>query len=247
MTLELPLKSSALFLDFDGTLTELAERPDAIAVAGDLPNTLEHLARRLGGALAIVSGRSVAEIDRYLHPLILPVAGVHGAERRGSDGLLHRMPAPDIARVVAAAEALASRHPGLLVEVKPGAVAVHYRQAPALEELCIAAMDAASSLAEGMVLLRGKKVVEVKPRRATKGVAVKTFLDVDPLFRDRTPWFIGDDVTDEAAFEAVQSLRGVAIKIGEGETLAQHRIETPADLRRWLAAQAESVPQPRSA
>jgi trehalose 6-phosphate phosphatase len=230
--------SSALFLDFDGTLTELAERPDAVIISSELPATLGRLHERLGGALAIVSGRAVAEIDHFLQPLILPVAGVHGAERRGSDGILRRMPAPNIESLIAAAQNLAARHPTLLIEVKPGAVAVHYRQEPALEQLCIDTMQAALPLAEGMVLLRGKMVVEIKPHRATKGLAVRSFLQDDAPFKNRRPWFIGDDVTDEAAFEAVQTLRGTAVKIGLGETLAQHRLADPAVLREWLALQA---------
>jgi trehalose 6-phosphate phosphatase len=234
MPLELPLDTSALFLDFDGTLTELAAKPDAVVVAPDLVDILSRLHEGLGGALAIVSGRPVAEIDNFLFPLILPIAGVHGAERRGSDGLLRRMAAPNIDRVVAAARELSVEHPALLVETKPGAVAVHYRQAPELEQICVDAMDRAVGLAEGMVLLRGKMVVEIKPHRATKGLAVRSFLQEDPPFKGRCPWFIGDDVTDEAAFEAVQSMRGVAVKIGPGETMAQHRMQTPAELRQWL-------------
>jgi trehalose 6-phosphate phosphatase len=241
LTLDLPLTTSAIFLDFDGTLTELAARPDAVVIAPGLPETLRRLSGALNGALAIVSGRPVAEIDHYLYPTVLPVAGVHGAERRGSDGHLRRMAAPNIDLVVAAAQALAARYPALLVEVKPGAVAVHYRQAPELEHICLDAMTQALSLADGMVLLRGKMVVELKPHRASKGLAVRSFLQDDAPFKGRCPWFIGDDVTDEAAFEAVQSMRGVAIKIGAGETLAQHRLDSPAELRRWLDAAVDTA------
>jgi trehalose 6-phosphate phosphatase len=226
--------SSALFLDFDGTLTDLAATPDAVVVDPGVIRVLQDLFEASAGAIAIVSGRPVAEIDYYLSPLILPVAGVHGAERRGSDGLLRRMPAPNVDLIVAAAQRLGDQHPELLIEVKPGAVAVHYRQAPHLESACIDAMTEALSLAEGMVLLRGKMVVEIKPHRATKGLAVRAFMESDAPFKGRVPWFVGDDVTDEAAFEAVQSLRGMAIKIGSGETLAQHRMASPAELLIWL-------------
>ncbi|CAN5663801.1 trehalose-phosphatase [soil metagenome] len=244
-TLKLPISSSALFLDFDGTLTELAPRPDAVVIAPGLVGTLTELSRALNGALAIVTGRPITEIDHYLAPLNLPIAGVHGAERRGSDGLLRRMAVPNMDRLVATARALTERYPALFLEVKPNAVAIHYRQAPELEQLCFDAMGDALRLAEGMVLLRGKMVIEIKPHRATKGLAVKAFLDEDGPFKGRCPWFIGDDVTDEAAFETVQSMHGVAIKIGAGETLAQHRLNTSAELRDWLsdtAGRARNVP-----
>jgi trehalose 6-phosphate phosphatase len=246
MTLDLPFSTSAIFLDFDGTLTELAPRPDLVVIERGLPETLHRLSVALDGALAIVSGRPVEEIDHYLHPLVLPVAGVHGAERRGSDGILRRMTTPNIERVVDAARSLKARFPALLVEVKPGAVAVHFRQAPELEELCLSTMSEALLLAEDMVLLRGKMVIELKPHRASKGLAVRTFLQDDEPFKGRCPWFIGDDVTDEAAFEVVQSLRGIAVKIGAGETLAQHRLESPATLRQWLQEMAKRAARERT-
>jgi len=229
-----PDRAVALFFDFDGTLVELASRPDAVLVNDDVPILLNALSSALGGALAVVSGRPVADIDRHLAPGRFCVAGVHGAERRGADGYIRRIAVGGLKEAASLIEALCRKHPGLLMEPKPGAIALHYRQAPELEDECLEVMTQALQRVEGMTLLRGKKVVEMKPRRAGKGVAVAKFLDERP-FRLRQPWYFGDDVTDESAFEVVQGLGGVAVKIGDGETLATFRLPDPAALRRWMA------------
>jgi trehalose 6-phosphate phosphatase len=238
---DLPDRASAIFLDFDGTLVDIAAQPDAVVVEPGLPELLVRLSGLLGGALALVSGRPLADIDRHLGlEAPLPAAGVHGTERRGSDGFVRRIAVGALEQPAALIDALVARHPALLVERKPGAIALHYRQAPELEDLCIETLSAAMQSAEGMVLMRGKQVVELKPRRASKGMAVRSFLDERP-FRHRRPWFFGDDVTDEGAFELVQSLGGVAVKIGEGETLAAHHLPDPAALREWLVRAADHL------
>lgn len=229
----LPDSGSALFFDFDGTLTDIAEHPDAVIVMPGVTQRLAALARVLGGAVAVVSGRPVAEIDHWLQPLRLPVAGVHGAERRGPDGFLRRIATPDLTPARVLVEELVRRHPALLLEVKPGALALHYRQADALEDECLATMAEALQRVDGLALLCGKKVVELKPRRASKGQAVRAFLDERP-FRSRRPWVFGDDVTDEVAFETVLGLGGIAVKVGAGETLAPYRLADPAALQAWL-------------
>lgn len=237
---DLPDRASALFFDFDGTLVDIAPRPDAVAVEPGVPELLARLASLLGGAVAVVSGRPLSDIDQHLQLARLPAAGVHGAERRGADGLVRRIAVGALDEPAALIEALVRRHPGLRAEYKPGAIALHYRQAPELEDECIATMTEAMRRIDGMALMRGKKVVELKPRRASKGFAVRSFLDERP-FRHRRPWFFGDDVTDEAAFELVQSLGGVAVKIGEGETLAAHRLSDPAAMREWLVRAVEHL------
>ena len=235
---DLPDRASALFFDFDGTLIDLAPRPDAVSVEPRMPELLARLTNLLGGAVAVVSGRPLAEIDLHLALARLPAAGVHGAERRGGDGLVRRIAVGSLDEPAALIDSLVQRHPALQAEQKPGAIALHYRQAPELEDECIATMTEAMRRIDGMTLMRGKKVVELKPRRASKGMAVRSFLDERP-FRHRRPWFFGDDVTDEGAFELVQSLGGVAVKIGEGETLAAHRLPDPASMRDWLARAAD--------
>jgi trehalose 6-phosphate phosphatase len=239
---------AALFLDFDGTLVDLAPRPDAVRVEALVPPTLQQLARALDGALAIVSGRPVAEIDHHLQPLSLCAAGVHGVEFRGADGRLQRLAVPDLEHVRARLQALVQQHPGLRLESKPGAIALHYRQAPALETLCRDTMQRVQAALTGMSLLHGKMVLELKPAGASKGEALRRFLDELP-FRGRRPWFFGDDVTDESGFEVVQALGGVAVKVGAGASVAAHHLPDPAAVRDWLtrtarlfdAAQAEGA------
>jgi trehalose 6-phosphate phosphatase len=227
--------ASALFLDFDGTLVELAPEPDAIVIPPELVPLLAALRDRLGGALAVVSGRAVGAIDTFLHPLDLPVAGVHGSERRAADGKLVLLPTPSLDTVEQAAARLLEQHPALAVEPKRGAVALHYRQAPQLEDLCRRTMEAAVAASPGVTLLAGKMVFEAKSALANKGKALGAFLEEAP-FAGRKPVFLGDDTTDEPGFQVAQKLGGTGIKVGPGETLAQHRIAGPAAVRAGLAA-----------
>lgn len=227
--------NGALFLDFDGTLVDIAARPEAVQVSPDLITLLERLSHSLDGALAVVSGRSIEQLDAFLAPLRLCMAGVHGAERRRADGTLELLAQEAPAAVVKAAQDLAQQHPGLLVEVKRGAVALHYRAAPELESLCLATMQAAVEGDLSLMLLHGKMVLEAKPARAGKGHAIEAFMREAP-FEGRRPVFIGDDVTDEAGFAAVQRLGGVAVKVGEGASVAAHRIDSPSALRALLRA-----------
>lgn len=230
----------ALFLDFDGTLVELAATPDAVAVAPGLVDALRVIRDRLDGRLAIVSGRPIAQIDAMLATLTLPVAGVHGMERRDADGMLHYAPVPAFSTVQECALHLATLHPRLRVEQKRGALALHYRQAPELERLCKAEMLAAIRETPGMLLLHGKMVIEVKPAGVTKGTAIRDFLAEAPFIGSR-PVFAGDDMTDEAGFAYVQQAGGLALKIGEGASVARHRIATPQALRAELAHAARTL------
>jgi trehalose 6-phosphate phosphatase len=233
----LPLLTTAhaLFLDFDGTLTELASRPEAVRIASGLVPTLSSLHFHLGGALAIVTGRPEVDIDGFLAPLRLPLATEHGAQYRLNDHSYAAIDPPDLAPVLRAAYELAAHHPGLLVEPKRTSVALHYRLAPHLAALCHDTLAQAVQAMDGVELLQGKCVVEVKPRGIHKGRAIADFMTQAP-FAGRTPVFVGDDVTDEHGFAAVQALGGVGIKVGQGATVAQHRCMTPATLRGWLSS-----------
>jgi trehalose 6-phosphate phosphatase len=233
----------AVFLDFDGTLAEIAPHPQAVTVPASLPTRLAALASALEGALAIVTGRPIAEIDHFLAPLQLPAAGVHGAERRNADGNWQRLPTPALDAVLEPLQALCAAHPGLLLERKSIAVALHYRLAPTLEAECLAAMTRALEQLPDMALMRGKQVLELKPRAAGKDAAVHAFLAEAP-FHGRQPWFFGDDVTDEVAFEAVQALGGIAVKVGEGATRAHHRLQGPAALQSWMHASLQALGTP---
>jgi trehalose 6-phosphate phosphatase len=235
MTLaEILQPSCALFLDFDGTMVDIAPQPQAVHVPEFFLGVLQAAHQYLHGAVAVISGRPFAQIDAFLHPLQLPVAGVHGAERRGADGQVHLLDTHPLDHVEAVAISLATLHPGLLVENKRGSVALHYRQRPELEDLCLRAMQQAVDESPGLTLQRGKMVAEAKPGGASKGRAIEEFL-AEPPFTGRTPVFIGDDATDEVGFSTVQRLGGIGIKVGEGTTAASHHLPDPAALRRELA------------
>ena len=226
---------SALFLDFDGTLTDIAPRPDAVVIADELPRLLVQLHQQLGGALAVITGRAQDDIEPMLEPLrtFLPAAFEHGAVRRGANQALTVAPPPSLDRARAAAQSLADRHPGLIVENKRGSVALHFRLAPALASTCVTAMSEVARLDASLQLLHGKAVVEVKSARVGKGLAIEAFMAEAP-FLGRLPVFIGDDVTDEPAFITVQRMGGDGVKVGLGETAATHRIDNPTTLRQWL-------------
>lgn len=232
---------NALFLDFDGTLAEIAPLPDAVRVPSGLVHILGSLQAQLGGALAIVTGRREADIDGFLSPLQLPLASEHGALYRLPDGNRLDMAAPDLEGVLAAAVALADRSPGVVVERKRASVALHYRLAPQMQRACRDVLVHAMQDVAGVELLEGKCVYEVKPQGVNKGQAIHAFMTQAP-FAGRIPVFVGDDVTDEAGFFAVRELGGAAIKVGEGPTHAQYRCLSPAALRGWLASVRTALP-----
>lgn len=229
-----PSRDWALFLDFDGTLTELAPTPDAVTIDPALRSVLAALEEGLGGALAIVSGRPLSEIDALLG-IGLPGAGVHGLELRETRGGAVQPPR-DMAAIRVIERALApmvEADPRLILERKPGAIAFHYRRAPEREDECRAAMARALDGLTGMALIDGKMVLEVKPDHMNKGVAIARLLDVEP-FAGRIPVFAGDDRTDEDGFEVVNARKGVTIKIGPGDTRASHRLSSVDALLAWL-------------
>lgn len=228
-----PPVDGAFFFDFDGTLADIAPQPEAVRLDPRVAQALLSLQRRFGGALAVVSGRPVAQIDQQLHPALLAAAGQHGAERRRADGTWQRIVPPDIAPVLPPLQALVQAHPALILEIKSAALALHYRQAPNLAAECLAAMQVAQAGVPATVLLEGKMVIELKSALADKGRALQAFMAEAP-FSGRQPWFFGDDVTDEAGFEAVQRLDGVAVKVGAGDSVARFRLTDPAAVRAWL-------------
>jgi trehalose 6-phosphate phosphatase len=229
-----PQRNWALFLDFDGTLAELAPSPETVSVDAAMPEVLGGLLKGLGGAVAIVSGRPLAEIDRLVG-IVLPGAGVHGLElRERRDADVH--PPAEVAGVARIGEALAplvQRDPRLILERKPGAIALHYRRAPERERECRAAMQAAFAGTTGLHLIEGKMVMEVKPSHVNKGYAIENLMKVPP-FAGRLPVFAGDDRTDEDGFGVVKALKGVTIKIGPGVSLAEYRVASVAAFMDWL-------------
>ena len=228
----------ALFLDLDGTLLELAEEPHAVEPSGRLRRLLPLLKAATGGAVAFVSGRPIREIDSLLAPHRFALAGVHGNERR-SNGTTDTLPTNDPGALDGIRHELAAyraANPGVIVEDKQIGVALHYRKRSDLEcEVLEFAARLEALLPPDYELLRGSKVVEVKPSAMNKGAAVRAFMR-EPPFADRTPVFVGDDVTDEAAFEAVNSLGGVAVKVRSGISAAPWRLPDVDAVLTWLEA-----------
>jgi trehalose 6-phosphate phosphatase len=235
------LRGSSLFLDFDGTLVEIVERPDAVTVDAALTILMEKLALGLQGRLAIVSGRPRAEIDALFRARGFAVSGSHGLELRWADG---RVVAPStpvgLKEIVAEMRGLAASHPGTLVEEKPFGVALHYRGAPDAENDCrlLAERLAASS---GLALQAGKMVFELRVPGADKGVALERFMREPPM-RGTRPIFIGDDLTDEHAFAAAAAFGGDGILVGPARnTAARYHLADVEETRAWLTAAAEAL------
>jgi trehalose 6-phosphate phosphatase len=242
MSLSIPPYSPdcAFFLDIDGTLLEIAETPEAVRADAADQRLLERLHAAAGGAVALVSGRTLAMIDALFAPLRLPAAGQHGFERRDGEGRRrrHRFDASRLRPIAAALEQFAQQHPGVVFEDKGASVALHYRLAPGLREAAHARALAAAALLPGEVEVQpGKMVWEVKPVGAHKGMAVEEFMRELP-FRDRLPVYLGDDLTDEDGFQVVNRIGGHSVKVGPGATAARYRLPDPAAARAWLATWA---------
>jgi trehalose 6-phosphate phosphatase len=236
-----PAGDWAFFLDIDGTLLEYAERPDAVRPGEPLFRLLAGLQRATGGALALISGRSVVDVDALFAPLSLPVAGQHGVERRDALGAVHRQVFPEAALRGAAARIadFVAGRPGLLFENKGHSLALHYRLAPQFAPAAQAALrEAAQRLGDGFEVLGGKMVVELKPSGRDKGSAIEEFMRESP-FAGRTPVFIGDDQTDEYGFGVVNRLGGQSMKVGAGASVARWRIADALAVRAWLGAWLE--------
>jgi trehalose 6-phosphate phosphatase len=226
----------ALFLDFDGTLVEIALAPGLVQVPAELPHLLGELVDRLDGAVAVVSGRPLDELAYLLAPFAGGIAADHGLERRYSDGNVTRCPVPPKlaeARLVLAE--FAARCDGVVLEDKGGSLAVHYRQAPAARASCRTLVRRLALESGGVFdALDGKMVIELMPRSGGKGRAIADFLANAP-FRGRLPVFVGDDTTDEDGFAAVNRLGGVSVHVGGGGTIARHNLATVGDVWAWLA------------
>jgi trehalose 6-phosphate phosphatase len=239
-----PHSDWALFLDIDGTLLELAPTPTAVVVPPDLPGLLGNLQHRLGGAVALVSGRSLADIDALFPSLALTAAGQHGAEIRVAGGATERLGPADgvLAGLMERVAAFAAARPGILVEDKGMTIAVHCRQVPGYQaELGQFLSDLAAEHADLLETIRGHRVFEIKPRNLSKRTAVEHLMRIAP-FAGRLPLFIGDDRTDEDGFAAVRALGGHAIRVGQEEpTIATWRMADPAGVRVFLAQVAKSL------
>jgi trehalose 6-phosphate phosphatase len=228
----------AFFLDVDGTLLEIAATPESVVVDEELLQLLRGLALRCHGAVAFVSGRSLATLDELFRPLILPAAGLHGFERRRGDGTYRRQLLPPGERLNcarAALQRLVRRHPDLILEDKRFALALHYRAAPHLEAVVL---DEVATLAADLTptfeLQRGRSVAELRPATANKASAIAAFMNEAP-FSGRRPLCLGDDLTDECAFEWVNRAGGVSLAVGvERHSCATAHLQSVRAARLWL-------------
>jgi len=233
----IPETDIALFLDVDGTLIEIAATPDAVKVPAALLNTLHLASQREGGALALISGRSIAELDRLFAPHVFPAAGQHGLEMRNAHGEVEKpaVDAEELRPARAALSQLQASHAGLLLEDKGTALAMHFRQAPHMEAEVRAILEGlVEGLSDKYILRPGKCVLELAPRGYSKRGAIEAFMREKP-FAGRIPVFVGDDVTDEDGFRAVNDLGGYSIRVGGMEpTKARHRFSSVSSVVAWL-------------
>lgn len=226
----------AVFLDVDGTLLDIAPRPDAIVVPDGLLEDLRRLAARTSGALALVSGRNLALLKRLFPALPCSLAGLHGVEIEFPDGTYFAIPRSDELHAAVKDLVLAAAHwPGVVVEDKGAAFAAHYRLAPDFAPAVEARMvEIAEKLGDKAIVQRGKSVVEIRPSGHDKGTALRALM-TSPPFAGRRPLAIGDDLTDEAMFEAANGFDGLSVRVGEPRaTLARLAVSTPADVRSWI-------------
>lgn len=226
----------ALFLDFDGTLVDLQDDPARVQVDMELSSVLASAKQFLGGAVALVSGRTIVQLDALFAPERPPAAGIHGLELRTAAGVLRKTGSTQALR--RAAWKLRDRFASearIRVEDKGAALAIHFRGHPEAEALIREVAESAlKSLGAGFRLIAGSDVIELLPTHASKGTAVHAFMSESP-FMGRMPVFVGDDTTDIDGFRAACDLGGYAVAVGE-RVAAGYRLDSPAAVRDWLLA-----------
>ena len=242
ITAPVPALDFCLFLDVDGTLIELAATPFDTRIGEELKRLLSAVSERLGGAVALVSGRSIAYLDAMFAPLELPSAGLHGVERRSASGAMHGASFNDaqLAATRAALAALAQAHPGVLLEDKGRTLAIHYRLAPQLaSDIHDAVTGLVATLGPQYHVQPGSMMLEIKPRGFNKGNSVKEFMH-EPPFSGRLPVYIGDDITDQDGFRAADDLGGISIAVGD-RVRARYHLSGPTAVHAWLQGIADLV------
>ena len=231
------LRKCAILLDIDGTLLDIAPSPKQVWVPPGLRHTLERLDELTGGALALVSGRPLADIDLIFSPLRLAAIGGHGAELRtaaGAEPQVHA--APLSAALKHRLASLSELSPGILAEDKGYSLALHYRLAPESgQALCAAVADICATIPQGAIeILPGKLVVEIKPAGVSKAIAVCDLMRYPP-FAGRIPIFIGDDTTDVPVFGIISRFGGLGFSVGQIVADVNGHFDKPATVRSWLA------------
>jgi len=238
-----PRREWAYFFDIDGTLVELEDSAAGAGPDAELQRLIACVCRVAGGAIALISGRSIVDIDRLVPHHRLPAAGQHGIERRDAAGRIsrHAVPAQGLHWARGELATAVAQHHGLALEDKGLSLALHYRRAPRLGGYAHSLMRSlAARIGSQYCVQTGKRIVEMKPAGKDKGVAVLEFMQEEP-FRGRTPVFVGDDITDEYGFATVNRLRGHSVKVGPGRTVAHWRLRDVGAVRAWLALGTEEA------
>lgn len=239
MTLPAPpsalLDGASLFLDLDGTLVDFAMTPDGIEVCDNLRGLLRHLQSTLDKRVAVISGRAMADLEGHLNLPGLALSGSHGLERQHADGREEATELPQsLAAATADAHAFAADHK-LIVEPKPGGVALHYRETPELEDIVERFMTS-SAARHGLMVQKGSMVRELRAPGRNKGDVVRQFMTEAP-FNEGVPVVLGDDITDEDAFRAAGDLGGAGVLVGpDRSTAATYRLPDVAAVKSWLGA-----------
>ncbi|MGD2140357.1 MAG: trehalose-phosphatase [Burkholderiales bacterium] len=231
-----PSTDWALFLDVDGTILHLRDTPDGVQASAQLLDVLESILIELDGAVALVSGRSIDNLDALFAPHRLPTAGLHGLQRRSADGSLHEVgESAALETLRAPLLQLASSSARIILEDKGHALAVHYRLEPEMEaEISKRVEELAKPFSGELHVMHGKMVSEIKPKLADKGSAIRDFMSETP-FKGRVAVFIGDDTTDEDGFRLVNSINGYSVRVGDsGRTAARWRLPGVDEVIAWL-------------
>jgi trehalose 6-phosphate phosphatase len=229
----------AILLDVDGTIVDMAATPQSVVIPPSLLRTLAALHERTDGALALVSGRLIANLDHLFKPLTLACIGGHGVELRSSGHAFPRQRPAELSPTLKLQVAEAAADPRIIVEDKGSSLAVHFRLAPDQALLMKSKITAIVGRApdEGLEMMCGKAVIEIKPRAFNKGTAVRELMRIPP-FANRTPLFVGDDVTDESVFAIMPELGGYGYSVGREVAGVCGVFRGPQDVRDWLAALA---------
>jgi trehalose 6-phosphate phosphatase len=243
-TVPAPRSDWAYFFDIDGTLVDFSDDPGGVRLDRALRTLIEALHVAAGGAVALISGRAIPDIDAMMEGVRLPAAGQHGTERRDAAGRIthHAVPTAQLDWAHDQLAAATASRPGLLLQHKGLTLALHYRRAPRLAGYANRLVRSLlPRVGSEYCIQRGKRIVELKPAGKDKGAAVLEFMREEP-FRGRTAVFVGDDLTDEYGFATVNRLHGHSVKVGPGRTAAQFRLRNVAAVRAWLQ-RAVSTPR----
>ncbi len=234
----LDVDRQSILLDFDGTLVDFAPHPDAIVLRPGTHDLLRRLAERHRGALALVSGRRIVDLDRFLAPLKLAAIGVHGQEtRRDGDQVLVRTPTPELAVARKRVVDSSPENDSLLFEDKGSALVLHYRAAPERRDRAFEIATQAVRGLDELTVVEGHAIAEVREKNISKADAVSIVAGW-PEFAGREPVFIGDDTTDEDGFRAAAEAGGYGVKVGPGDTAAHYRLADVGSVHEWLALSA---------